>query len=98
MCPKCNDHVFARNDNCRRCGQSRPTGADLAAMAAAGTLPPVNSATSLAPRQSDKKPGDWKCPQCKDLVFARNSSCLGGIDMDTIGGTLVTLIRLYIYK
>ena len=28
----------------RRCGQSRPTGADLAAMAAAGTLPPANPA------------------------------------------------------
>eukprot|EP00438_Fugacium_kawagutii_P002379 Skav201008 [mRNA] locus=scaffold991:271039:287091:- [translate_table: standard] len=41
MCPKCGDHVFARNENCRRCGQSRPTGADLAAMAAAGTLPPA---------------------------------------------------------
>mmetsp|Transcript_12441 Transcript_12441/g.26928 ORF Transcript_12441/g.26928 Transcript_12441/m.26928 type:complete len:378 (-) Transcript_12441:166-1299(-) len=39
-CPRCNDHVFARNENCRRCGQARPTGHDMAAMAAAGTLPP----------------------------------------------------------
>eukprot|EP00434_Breviolum_minutum_P001210 symbB.v1.2.001058.t2/scaffold33.1/size517934/10 len=44
ICPKCHDHVFARNEHCRRCGQSRPTGADLAAMAAAGTLPPANPA------------------------------------------------------
>ena len=63
--PIAEDHVFARNENCRpvgwsdallvsrtgargcalgfvkrRCGQARPTGHDMAAMAAAGTLPP----------------------------------------------------------
>lgn len=71
MCPKCNDHVFARNEHCRRCGTTRPTGADLAAMAAAGTLPPASTATA----RSEMKPGDWRCPQCKDLVFARNNAC-----------------------
>mmetsp|Transcript_76271 Transcript_76271/g.93662 ORF Transcript_76271/g.93662 Transcript_76271/m.93662 type:complete len:355 (-) Transcript_76271:197-1261(-) len=52
MCPKCHDHVFARNEHCRRCGTTRPTGADLAAMAAAGTLPPAGRARdrSRSPR------------------------------------------------
>ncbi|CAE6945473.1 RANBP2 [Symbiodinium natans] len=44
MCPRCGDHVFARNEHCRRCGQTRPTGHDMAAMAAAGTLPPTVAA------------------------------------------------------
>ncbi|CAJ1453472.1 unnamed protein product [Effrenium voratum] len=43
-CPRCHDHVFARNEHCRRCGTTRPTGADMAAMAAAGTLPPTIAA------------------------------------------------------
>eukprot|EP00434_Breviolum_minutum_P001208 symbB.v1.2.001057.t1/scaffold33.1/size517934/9 len=49
ICENCGDHNFARNQQCRKCGhprpsEVRPSGADLAAMAAAGTLPPVNPA------------------------------------------------------
>lgn len=75
MCPKCHDHVFARNEHCRRCGQTRPTGADLAAMAAAGTLPPATTPVPARTSGADMKPGDWKCDKCGDLVFARNNSC-----------------------
>mmetsp|Transcript_84012 Transcript_84012/g.133158 ORF Transcript_84012/g.133158 Transcript_84012/m.133158 type:complete len:406 (+) Transcript_84012:86-1303(+) len=75
MCPKCHDHVFARNENCRRCGQARPTGADLAAMAAAGTLPPATNPIVARTSGADLKPGDWKCEKCGDLVFARNNAC-----------------------
>lgn len=52
MCPKCHDHVFARNEHCRRCGTTRPTGADLAAMAAAGTLPPATTPLGRRPDRS----------------------------------------------
>lgn len=62
LCPGCGDHVFAKNDSCRRCGMPRP--------GAAG-------GHSQAALRGAKKsmPGDWNCPKCGDLQFARNSSC-----------------------
>lgn len=35
-CPSCNDHQFARNTNCRKCGAARPDGAGGSAGAGAG--------------------------------------------------------------
>jgi len=69
LCPKCGDHVFARNSACRRCQTPRPdgAGADGAGGAAGGGGGGGGSQRAL--------PGDWYCPRCKDLQFARNSQC-----------------------
>lgn len=63
MCPGCNDHQFARNATCRRCGTPRPSGVGGCAIATNG-MPP-----------GQMKQGDWNCPGCGDLQFARNSQC-----------------------
>jgi len=60
ICPHCQDHVFARNVSCRKCGAARPEhDAVPSGVAAAAVM----------------KPGDWTCPSCHDLVFARNKAC-----------------------
>jgi len=64
VCPRCNDHVFAKNSACRRCGTPRPTTNGYGY----GQQPVTGGSQSM-------KPGDWYCPQCRDLQFARNSVC-----------------------
>ncbi|CAE8674136.1 unnamed protein product, partial [Polarella glacialis] len=63
-CPSCNDHVFAKNDECRRCRTQRPEGA--------ASVP--GSVASRAPAQVARD-GDWNCRGCGDLQFARNGTC-----------------------
>mmetsp|Transcript_25610 Transcript_25610/g.76381 ORF Transcript_25610/g.76381 Transcript_25610/m.76381 type:complete len:251 (+) Transcript_25610:99-851(+) len=76
LCPRCGDHVFARNRACRRCATPKPEGAgDIGGCSSfadrglrpAGGLSGGNNQRSL--------PGDWNCPKCKDLQFARNKQC-----------------------
>jgi len=77
-CPNCNDMQFARNPNCRKCGTAKcgPGGmAGDACGAAASTRGFVGSGASEANAQRRLKPGDWFCPGCNDLQFARNMSC-----------------------
>mmetsp|Transcript_85503 Transcript_85503/g.238647 ORF Transcript_85503/g.238647 Transcript_85503/m.238647 type:complete len:322 (+) Transcript_85503:109-1074(+) len=78
LCPRCADHVFARNLACRRCATPKPEGAALgsealAAMGAgvAGGLPPRAGGAN----NQRAMPGDWNCPKCRDLQFARNKQC-----------------------
>lgn len=67
ICPRCNDHVFARNDACRRCSTPRP-GSEADVKSGGG-------GSSMGLGGVDVKPGDWYCPACKDLQFARNAQC-----------------------
>lgn len=67
-CPNCQDHVFAKNDACRRCATPRPTGGGGGVAIQASPKP-------LGGFGSGLKPGDWYCPACQDLQFARNMAC-----------------------
>lgn len=69
MCPVCSDHVFARNPACRRCGAPKPENA--VACSLGGAMPPRAGISN----NQRALPGDWNCPRCKDLQFARNSQC-----------------------
>lgn len=62
FCSQCNDLQFARNIQCRRCGNSKE--ASLAAM-------PQPEGACL----TEILPGDWFCVNCNDLQFARNDNC-----------------------
>eukprot|EP00927_Polykrikos_kofoidii_P024394 TRINITY_DN22196_c0_g2_i2.p1 TRINITY_DN22196_c0_g2~~TRINITY_DN22196_c0_g2_i2.p1 ORF type:complete len:1021 (+),score=165.45 TRINITY_DN22196_c0_g2_i2:183-3245(+) len=67
-CPGCGDLQFKRNANCRRCNMLRPaedSGACTSGLVEGPQLPPNKQA----------KPGDWNCPGCSDLQFARNLRC-----------------------
>eukprot|EP00927_Polykrikos_kofoidii_P036391 TRINITY_DN3072_c0_g1_i1.p1 TRINITY_DN3072_c0_g1~~TRINITY_DN3072_c0_g1_i1.p1 ORF type:complete len:869 (+),score=121.65 TRINITY_DN3072_c0_g1_i1:81-2609(+) len=66
MCPNCGEHVFARKDNCRRCGQGRPLGKERYRQEEHG---------GRGAQQIEMKDGDWMCPNCGEHVFARNDCC-----------------------
>lgn len=70
-CPRCGDHVFAKNDSCRRCGSGKPD--EDGAAAAAFPIQIAGIYREAAP--VGVKPGDWNCPACGDLQFARNMAC-----------------------
>jgi len=85
-CPNCGDHVFARNNACRRCDTPRPSAGGGGAFAAYLRSQASNAATAFVPsaapaartpsgNNQKAMPGDWYCPQCSDLQFARNSVC-----------------------
>lgn len=100
-CPACNDHQFARNEVCRRCGEKKPApgaggtsfgciaggcgqqgnslgggfasgggGFGAGGMQAGGGGGGAGNGNGQVP-----KPGDWYCPACNDLQFARNTNC-----------------------
>lgn len=68
-CPACGDIQFSRNSSCRRCGAAKPQ--------AQG--PPVGPGGVGVGRKrrapSWSREGDWHCPSCNDIQFARNDSC-----------------------
>merc|ERR1719350_2477245 len=69
LCPACGDHQFARNENCRKCGEAKPAEGAGVAAPAMGPMPMAGG------RGQMQMPGDWSCPACGDLQFARNSVC-----------------------
>lgn len=75
MCPQCNDHVFARNSACRRCGATKPDNPTDPSAAAAAFASSGGGLSRGGGSQRVSQPGDWTCPQCKDLQFARNKQC-----------------------
>jgi len=71
-CPKCNDLQFARNFACRMCGASRPEGKGGGKP---GDWEQGKKRKFEEVGKGAGKPGDWTCPNCGDLVFARNQAC-----------------------
>lgn len=71
-CPACGDLQFARNSQCRRCGNPAPSSGLGGGKGFGGGHP--QSASDYGSQQ-DMRPGDWTCPACGDLVFGRNSAC-----------------------
>merc|ERR1712107_816813 len=68
-CPACNDLQFSRNDTCRKCGEPRPGGGGGKDFGGFGGFGGKGGGGKMS------KPGDWNCPACGDLQFARNSEC-----------------------
>lgn len=66
-CPNCGDHQFAKNEECRKCGTPNPDPDGSRAALEAGQAAGFGGAM--------EKPGDWYCPGCADLQFARNAKC-----------------------
>lgn len=89
VCPRCGDHVFARNPACRRCATPKPEDAGVGMLGSSSLV----SGAQLRPTSTNNQrslPGDWYCPKCKDLQFARNAKCrmcgypkpeMGGFDL-----------------
>lgn len=67
FCPSCNDLQFAKNDQCRKCGEPNPD--------PDGSKSARESAIAGRDSGDNMKPGDWFCPNCNDLNFARNAEC-----------------------
>jgi predicted RNA-binding Zn-ribbon protein involved in translation (DUF1610 family) len=61
QCPKCGDHQFAKNTQCRQCSESKPVDSLQGNM--------------LAMAMGNVWLGDWECPKCKDHQFAKNEKC-----------------------
>jgi len=66
-CPSCQDLQFARNTECRKCGTPNPD--------PAGSQAAMEAAKEAGYGGAMEKPGDWYCPNCADLQFARNQQC-----------------------
>eukprot|EP00930_Biecheleria_cincta_P083557 TRINITY_DN7310_c0_g1_i6.p2 TRINITY_DN7310_c0_g1~~TRINITY_DN7310_c0_g1_i6.p2 ORF type:complete len:247 (-),score=46.22 TRINITY_DN7310_c0_g1_i6:166-906(-) len=69
-CQFCKAPQFSRNISCRACGSSRPIAGQY------GTPLPQSSSTAISLLESPTgQPGDWTCPRCKGICFARNPFC-----------------------
>jgi len=75
MCPNCGNHVFARHESCPKCGQAKPEGVDESASAGMATGPGGIKFLGQVNESQVPKPGDWDCPSCGFLNFARNAQC-----------------------
>lgn len=67
LCPQCGDLQFAKNAQCRKCGEPNPDPESSKAAMEAGIASGTGGNT--------EKPGDWWCPACGDLQFAKNAQC-----------------------
>mmetsp|Transcript_2368 Transcript_2368/g.4285 ORF Transcript_2368/g.4285 Transcript_2368/m.4285 type:complete len:418 (-) Transcript_2368:39-1292(-) len=63
-CPECGNNVFAKKDQCNRCGYARQEGDRAQIPKGGGKGANVKG-----------KPGDWICSACGDLVFASRDAC-----------------------
>lgn len=67
-CQFCKAGNFARNISCKTCGAQRPiAGSYGTPLPSAGQTDPFESPTG--------QPGDWSCPKCRAVCFARNPVC-----------------------
>jgi predicted RNA-binding Zn-ribbon protein involved in translation (DUF1610 family) len=66
-CPACGDLQFAKNLECRKCGTPNPD----------PQASQTQMETAIATRAANtvEKPGDWYCPSCGDMQYARNLQC-----------------------
>mmetsp|Transcript_51045 Transcript_51045/g.148173 ORF Transcript_51045/g.148173 Transcript_51045/m.148173 type:complete len:486 (+) Transcript_51045:117-1574(+) len=78
-CPQCGDLVFARNTHCRKCMTANPnsmvTGGVFSMLM--GNLGGAGAPGGKGAGCGNPTPrtGDWFCPNCHDLQFARNLQC-----------------------
>lgn len=83
FCPACKDLQFSRNRECRKCGAPKPQELlednhihdDIAEEKVAQEAPEEKAPGSRKLRLKPSRPGDWVCPKCQDLQFARNREC-----------------------
>eukprot|EP00929_Paragymnodinium_shiwhaense_P093012 TRINITY_DN5304_c0_g1_i1.p1 TRINITY_DN5304_c0_g1~~TRINITY_DN5304_c0_g1_i1.p1 ORF type:complete len:393 (-),score=78.63 TRINITY_DN5304_c0_g1_i1:102-1280(-) len=68
-CGHCGDIQFACNQNCRLCGHAKEEGT------VKEPLPEGSDDEDEAPGGFPMRPGDWRCPKCRDHQFARNTTC-----------------------
>jgi len=66
-CPNCGDLNFAKNIECRKCGHPNPD--------PAGSQAAMEAGMAAAAARFPEKPGDWYCPSCGHMNFARNLEC-----------------------
>jgi len=66
-CPNCGDLQFAKNVECRKCSTPNPD--------PAGSQAAMEAGIAAAAAKHTEKPGDWYCPNCGDLQFAKNLEC-----------------------
>jgi hypothetical protein len=71
ICPKCNEHNFARRYVCFNCQEAKPENAT--------TLPPPDLGWGLNNQNiqtsTQVMAGDWFCNQCSAHNFARRMTC-----------------------
>jgi len=67
FCPNCNDLQYADNAKCRKCSTPNPDPEGCKAAKEAGI--------AAGHGGQEMKPGDWFCPGCNDLQFAKNKKC-----------------------
>jgi len=76
MCPQCGTHNSAQNSSCRNCGTGNPDPMKSVAAVAEGIAAGFADSGPAGPAYGQTpQPGDWYCPGCHDLQFARNSQC-----------------------
>eukprot|EP00930_Biecheleria_cincta_P026124 TRINITY_DN1846_c0_g1_i6.p1 TRINITY_DN1846_c0_g1~~TRINITY_DN1846_c0_g1_i6.p1 ORF type:complete len:327 (-),score=68.76 TRINITY_DN1846_c0_g1_i6:100-1080(-) len=85
FCASCGDHQFARNAACRKCGAPK---SDSVEDASGGfNMGALSSFGGGGGGAQQSMPGDWNCPACGDLQFARNVVCRKcGSPKDGAGG------------
>lgn len=67
FCPSCNDLQFAKNLVCRKCQTPNPD--------PEGSQAAMEAGIAAGHGGQEMKPGDWFCPGCNDLQFAKNKKC-----------------------
>jgi len=66
-CDNCRMKIFGSKPCCIKCGTKRPESTD--ASTKKSDKPKNKSDTP------QKKPGDWFCPNCNEMQFAKNKNC-----------------------
>ena len=72
VCPKCKNHNFANKKVCNRTGCEQPKPKVVGRGRDSRGFRPSKSGGF---RDSNKKPGDWVCPKCKNHNFANKKVC-----------------------
>lgn len=90
FCPSCNDHQFQKNTVCRSCGTPNPNGSVGHQNHQSAVHQEIGMGMGMGKGKgkgggghnkdgshsgSRALPGDWYCPGCNDLQFARNKQC-----------------------
>lgn len=76
-CRTCGDHVFASRPSCRKCGTTKEGAVGGGQAEMTGGSGGCGGCGMMGGRGGcgGAMQGDWNCPNCGDLVFARNMNC-----------------------